>query len=576
MISKLNKIKTWQASLVIIGAGILVYFDGLKNQFLGDDSLQIVKNVPVHSISHVAILFQGGTFYTGNGLAPLSGVYFRPLMMAFYSLLYTIFGSHPLYFHVFQLCICIGSTILLYAFFRFSFKPVLALFLALIFLLHPLNSEVVFAISTLQDALFFFFGILALYLLARYKTIGSMIASALCLMLSLFAKETGVVFVVVALLYLFWYGRKRLLPFVGALIIPMGLWLVLKINAIGFIGTNPNNAPIDKLDLTQRLMTAPSIVLFYITKFIFPWKLASGYYWTFPKFNFTDVLLPFIVDIAVIGLIVYGGRVIHKRKSKAHYYTYAFFACWAGVGLLTTLQIIPVDMTASETWFYFPMVGVLGMIGIATVAFAKDIDGYIEVGDDVLIGIMVTILLILGVRSIVRGPDWSSFDNLSANDVQASKEDYIAYGIESIDLSNKKDYKQALIDDQRSVTIFPNGTAYTSLCKVDYAVNQRHNALAACNRAMTYSGSITQDLYTSTALLRFLYDSPKPTEAFIQTGLKKYPKDGNLWLYLALDQYQYGNKPGAKNSIQQAYMYLQSPTVRSAYAVIMDNKKLVM
>src|SRR5665213_1777591 len=201
MLAKLNKITSWQAGLIIAVLGFAFYFTGLTNSFQGDDVYQIVNNVPVHSITHIKLFFEGGTFYNGHGLAPLSGVYFRPLMMTVFSLLYTLFGPHPIYFHLFQLALCIGSSIILYLFFRYSFKPALALSLSLVFLLHPLNSQVAYAIPSMQDALFFFFGILALYLLLRLKSVRSLLLVAACLFLSLLSKESGLLFTSMALLY---------------------------------------------------------------------------------------------------------------------------------------------------------------------------------------------------------------------------------------------------------------------------------------------------------------------------------------------------------------------------------------
>jgi len=80
MLNKINKIANWQAALIITTLGFLVFFVGLHGQFLGDDLPQIVNNVPVHSVANIHLFFEGGTFYNGHGLAPLSGVYFRPLM----------------------------------------------------------------------------------------------------------------------------------------------------------------------------------------------------------------------------------------------------------------------------------------------------------------------------------------------------------------------------------------------------------------------------------------------------------------------------------------------------------------
>ncbi len=290
-------------------------------------------------------------------------------MMTVFSLIYTIFGSHPFYFHLVQLLFCIGSSIILYLFFRFSFKPVLALFLSLVFLLHPINSQVAYAIPSMQDALYFFFGILALWILVRFKSIKSLAIAATCLFLSLLAKETGILFIALSLLILFWYNKKRLYPFIGIMVFPITLYLVLKTNAVGLLGTNPDNAPIDNMSLMGRLFTAPSIVLSYIIKFIFPWNLASAYYWVHPTFSFSNFLLPLIIDLGVLSILVNMALLIRKRAPNAHYRAYLLFATWSALGILVHIQIIPLDFTASEPWFYFSSAGVLGMIGIIVITF---------------------------------------------------------------------------------------------------------------------------------------------------------------------------------------------------------------
>jgi hypothetical protein len=78
---------TARACWIIVGAGIVVFWSGLTSPFLGDDFDQIVDNIPVHSLANIRLFFEGGTFYNGHGLAPLSGAYYRPLMTAVFSLL---------------------------------------------------------------------------------------------------------------------------------------------------------------------------------------------------------------------------------------------------------------------------------------------------------------------------------------------------------------------------------------------------------------------------------------------------------------------------------------------------------
>lgn len=573
MLTKLNKLKNWQAALIITLLGFATYFDGLRNQFLGDDFPQIVNNIPVHSIANFRLFFEGGTFYVSNGLAPLYGPYFRPLMTTTFSLLYTLFGSNPFYFHLLQLLICIGGSILLYLLFRYSFKSLLALILAAIFLIHPLDSQVVYEIASLQDALYFFFGVLALYLLFRFKSIKSLFVVAVCLFLSLIAKETGVLFIIMSLIYLFWYNRRRLYPFIGSLVMPIGLYLLLKTHAVGLLGTNPNNAPIDSLALAGRLFTAPSIILFYLIQFILPIHLAHAYYWVDPTFSVTHFLLPLVVDLAIATGVVYLTRLVHKRTTKSHYFAFLFFAIWSGLGLLLHLQIVPLDFTANESWFYFSMAGVLGMIGIVITTFGKSI----RFDSRALTAVVSIVIVLLGVRTIMRGPDWSSTLTLAYADVKVSKTDYVSDNLIATDKLDKGELYEGIPYAQRSVSIYPQNTNYNTLGQLYFKLGEYNKAEQAFLTAIEKQGnpSLFNQIYDNTAGAMIL-QSPTSgdTLVFITQSLSKYPNDPMLWLYLAAAEYKSGSLAAAQGSITKAFSLDQSNQISTVYYIIMNNKPL--
>ena len=73
MLAKINKLSNRQVALVVAIVGLVVFCTGLLNPFQGDDILQIVKNVPVDSLTNIKLFFDGGTLYNGGGLAPLVG-----------------------------------------------------------------------------------------------------------------------------------------------------------------------------------------------------------------------------------------------------------------------------------------------------------------------------------------------------------------------------------------------------------------------------------------------------------------------------------------------------------------------
>jgi hypothetical protein len=562
MIAKINKLKNWQVAIVITIIGFAVFFTGLKNPFMGDDTTQIVSNVPVHSISNIRIFFEGSTFYAGNGLAPLSGTFYRPLQTTVFSILYTFFGAHSFYFHLFQLLLCIGSSFILFLFFKYSFKPALALMLALIFLIHPLDSQVVYSISYMQDALFFFFGILALLLLLRFRSTKSLLLVAACLLLSLLSKESGVVFIAVALLYLFWWDRKRLFKFIGIMALPVALYLALRVNAVGWI-SNPNNAPIDNLSLAGRLFTAPSLPILYLSKLIFPWKLASGYYWVYPTYSLSHFLLPLFIDLAVVALMVFIAVLIRKKATKAMLYTYIFFSVWSIIGLLLVLQFAPLDMTACETWFYFSMAGVLGMVGV----IIKSLLPELHINSRILVAVSIIFLVVLGVRTAVRGTDYKNIYTLAANDISATKDDYAAYDALSYYYIARGKYQLAAMDATRSIDIYHLYENYFNLGVSLANEGNYQGAYAAYVQGLRYGSPSV--LYENIARLSLVSGSTSSNSQILASGLRKYPRDSLLWLYLAILEARINNNAGAKVDILQSAKYGQVP--QFVYNGILNN-----
>jgi Flp pilus assembly protein TadD len=568
VLTKLDKLTPYGASFVIAGIGVAVYFSGLGTPFQGDDLPQIVNSVPAHSVSNFFHFFQGGSFYYGQGPSTLSGGYYKPLMITTYSILYSLFGPNPFPFHVMQLALHIGSVILLYQVFRHVFRPSLALFLSLIFLVHPINSQTVFAIASLQDTLFFFFGILALFIVLRSHSVASLLLAACSLFLSLLSKETGILFVPIVLLYLLWFDRRRLYPFLGIIAAPLIAYLFLRFSAVGF--HNPENAPIDSVDLVGRLFNVPSECLFYINRFLFPVNLASAYYWVHTNFSFVDFLIPLAIDLAVITLFSYVGLKIRKRGTTHQHHYYLFFAAWTVLGLIAHLQLIPLDMTASETWFYFPMAGVLGMIGVAATVLGSSMSLHVNVRAVMIVA--SALLLLLGVRTAVRGTDWNDAYTLAVHDIAVSPEDFSAENTIAYHLYNQGDLAGARAHAYHAVSIYSTLFTENTLGQILLASGDYAQAHAAFDAALSHQEIYY--VYENLAAVTAWYGDPVSNKAFLVSALQKYPQDGVIWFYLAILEQRNGNNAYAKVAITNA----ESLGVGTPYYYnnIMNNRPLVL
>ncbi|MGD0284470.1 MAG: tetratricopeptide repeat protein [Candidatus Saccharimonadales bacterium] len=563
ILAKINQLKNWQVALIILVIGVAVFFTGLATPFQGDDIAQITTAVPVHSITNIRLFFNGGTFYNGGGVAPLTGIYYRPLETVFYSLIYTIFGAQAIIFHVIQLLVCIGSAFLLYLIFRYSFNAVLSLLLSVIFLVHPLNSQIVYFMSQVTDDLFMFFGLLALWLLLRFKSVRSLIPVVLCLFLSMLAKETAFMFVALALLYLFWFNRARLYKFIGLLILPCGAYLALRIHAVGLLNSS-SIAPIDNLNFIGRMFTAPSIMLLNLSKFVFPWRLANAYYWVYPTFSVRHVLLPLSIDLAVIALVVYMAVLVRRQASKEQYFTYLFFAAWAFLGLVPYLQIIPIDETASEAWFYFSMVGWLGMIGVSLVAFQTRIQ------PKWFLAIAALIIGLFGVRTAYRGLDYRNPINLAYKNISVSPTDYAAYNDISSLYLNQGNFKEGKIYAEKSVNIYATDVNLNNLGVAQLDLGNYSGAYNAYSRVLKLKNGVDYNVVIDNlAGLTLVYGNPHSNAQFLVSSLGKFPKDSRLWAYLAIFDQQHGDNADAQKAIKYAVEYGQVPP--SIYDNLMSN-----
>jgi hypothetical protein len=561
-LEKINDLKSWQVACAFAVIGLAVFFSGLANPFQNDDTFQIVNNPPVHSIKNFPQFFQAGTYWDGQRL---TGSYYRPMMTTAFSLIYTLFGAHPVAFHVVQLSLYIASAFLLYLVFKRFLKPAAALLLSLLFLVHPLNSQIVYSIATMQDVLFFFFGILALYLLMRSDLVKSLWAVSACLLLSLLSKEAGFVFIIVSLLYLFWFNKERILAFLGVTAVPVIIYLALRSHAVG-LGSKQLAAPIDNVSLAGRLLTAPSIVEFYITKFTFPWKLASTYYWVYPKFTLTQTVLPLVVDLIAAGLIVYAGLLIRRKHPKTDFRVFSFFAAWTVLGVILYLQIVPLDMTVCETWFYFSVAGLLGMIGVALRSVK------LRVAPAWLLVPVVVLLCILGIRSAFRGTDYRSQFILAQHDVAASPGDYSAMISISQHLIDQGNFKEAAAYAQRSIDIYPAVSNYNLLGVSLEQSGDYPGAAKAYNTALKYNNLST--VYENLGLILVVYSDPSTTSRFFQKALSVYPHDYKLWVYLAIFEGAKGSPDNAKAAIQNAMKYGAVPQL--LYADIMTNQPFAL
>lgn len=566
-----------KAVLFLIIIGLVVYFNSLFNGFVWDDEEQILNNVAAHSIANLPQFFTGSTFNTG-GSGGMGGLYYKPTMTVFFSFLYTLFGPNPFFFHLFQVSVHIANAVLVFLLLKNLLGQknhgrgvLFAYFLALIFLVHPINTEAVVYSAALQDVLFFFFGILALLFtmknsLGNFKNAGIL---ALLLTLSLLSKETGIVFVCLTILYTALLKRKEILSSVSAVLTAVSIYSLLRFVLAGIFFNKHGLSPIAAMSLPERLLSVPKIIYFYLKTVVSPQDLAISQHWVIRSINFNDFYLPLVV-ISLVGLMLFCPLFFLWRKHSEYLAPYLFFLAWFVLGLGVHMQIVPLDMTVADRWFYMPIVGILGMMGIVGNELRMK-NGQLRI-----MGFILAVLIITGLsaRTIVRNANWKDGLTLYSTDAQISKDSFDLENNFGVELFRAGKFNEAESHFIKSTQLAPNWwTNWNNLGAISERNGDYKKAKEYYQKAVD-NGNYYLAFENLASIYLFRDNNPLEAKKFTENSLRKLPLNAKLWFILAISEYQLGNSQQALEASRQAYTLSPAQETYYIYSRLSQNLPL--
>lgn len=553
--------------LVIIG--FLVFGNMLFNDFVWDDLSYIIFNPDVHTFNLVH-LFQANGFNTVSQYRALAAVYF--------AILYNIFGNTSFFYHIIQLVLHIINSIFVLFLFKKFFSVRIAFFLSLLFLIHPMQVESVSFIGAAGNDLFFLFGISALFLLFRKKTKISNLDYAIypLLLASVLTKETGVTFIFLSMLLPFLFHRKDKLISILFGIGVIVLYFIIRIGGSGIIfdaHTLTTVVPITDLSFVNRMANMPAILFYYLYTFVFPVNLAINQIWIISNSDFLQFFMPLSLDIIFLGTC-FAACIYFYLHNKKIFTPFTFFLFWFLIGMGMHLQIIPLDMTVADRWFYFTIVGLLGMIGVIVQLYIKRLSSHYK---NIALGIVICLISLLSLRSFVRNLDWANNIVLFSHDA-AEMDNFQNENNLATFYSLRNQPQEALIHVKRSVSILPYDANLTNLGFIYENLNDYRDAEDAYKRVFTTPHRSSQhDVKESFAYLHLggLYLATgkyADAEIIYKKALKKYPKNGVLWAFLAASQYNLHKQSEALESASKAKIYYPNDSTNNLYIKIRDKK----
>jgi tetratricopeptide (TPR) repeat protein len=212
---------------VLIAAVLIAYANTLGNGFVLDDDTLIVNNRYLRDWQEIGRIF---TTTIGSGAGTQSGFY-RPLQILLYALIYWLGGAAPLGFHLLNAGLHAANTCLVYLLGRrLNFRPAGVFFAALLWGLHPIQTEAIANMSGTADVLYAFFCLLGAVVLLPDFSPRRMGVACVLFILGLLSKEAAIVFPLLAMSCLFLTSKRRTKP--ATYLCTWPLWLV----ALAYIG----------------------------------------------------------------------------------------------------------------------------------------------------------------------------------------------------------------------------------------------------------------------------------------------------------------------------------------------------
>lgn len=338
--------------IIITVLTVLCYYPNFSGEFIMDDIFLVKENAFIREApSLFTYLSQEDGITDASDAGKFHTGYYRPLINLTYWIDYKVWGMNASGFRSTNLLMHILACFILFNLLGFFFKDKKAVLLAaMMFSLHPVNTEAVSLVTSRNNILVTIFVLLSLYqyILAFKKENNSRIlVSALLFLLALLSKESGIMLLPILFVYhrVFLDKEKKFfkeivsyVPFILIIAFYMAVRLIA-IDAVlhgGFIE-----------GMGRRIYFAPYLILLNLRSILFPYLLHS-FYVIYPS-SFSHFQSLVSIPIICLGLFIIWKRREHKWITFS---TLAFI-----LSIIPTLNIIPIVSVSivNMRWLYFPL-----------------------------------------------------------------------------------------------------------------------------------------------------------------------------------------------------------------------------
>jgi Tfp pilus assembly protein PilF len=407
--------------ILIAAVGFLLYANTLKHGFVLDDVAVIQNNrfvtAGVKGIPDILTTFYWEGYWNSN-----AGLY-RPLSLISFAIEYQLSPANPFIHHLFNVLYYALTCCLLFEFLCRVFNKTdrrFFLFAVLLFIVHPIHTEVVANIKSrdeLFSLLFFLLCCRQLYVLPDNGK-KRLIFSSLFFLLALLSKEGAIAFIPV--IFLIDYLDEKNIPALikkrAALLATTAAWfawhqyIITSSSSPRITYTYSDNSLFASSSLLDQKATAFGMFARYIIKSFYPYTLSYDY-------SFNEIpIISFMSVPALCGLILFGALIWLAFKTLKTNPLISFCLAMIVLPLMLTGNLFfNIGATMADRFLFIPTIGSCILICWCVFKIFK-IDVSAKAPAPVEY-ILAAVFLLFSVKSFTRNKDWKDDFTLFKTDV---------------------------------------------------------------------------------------------------------------------------------------------------------------
>jgi protein O-mannosyl-transferase len=408
---------------VILIFAFLLYGNTIPNEYALDDLYVTGDNPQItRGVEGIPEIFT--SFYTEINDVKFA---YRPIVKVSFAIEYELFGKNPHVSHFINVLLYgLGGVLLFLLLSKKMFlrqQKFFSFLIVLLFMAHPVHTEVVASLKNRDELLSFLFSIGSVYLAFIYfdrKNLLFLLLSALSFFIAYLSKPSALVFVALIPLCLYFFrdikSRKLLLIFLSILVFAviaryLPKWILTEGNRGYHFIENPL---VEGAGLLKALGTGMTSLWFYLKMLVYPYPLL--FYYGYDTIPVVGIMNPIAILSLVVHLSLFIFALANLKKKSVLSFAILFY--FISISMFSNI-VKPAMGIVAERYMFTAILGFsVALVFLLYKLFERKLKPDSILPSYKTVAIFLLILMPFSVLSINRNFNWKDEISLYKHDIK--------------------------------------------------------------------------------------------------------------------------------------------------------------